>query len=638
MESIPQFFERYTDEHKSNPLLWEKHNGSFESISYEAFRKQVHRFAAGLADIGLARDERVALLSEGRNDWLMSELAVLYNGAVCVPLSTKLNEDQELIFRIKHSEATTVIVSAQQRHKIERIIDQLPDVNRIVHLDDKPELKDYEWSKSQVMDKGGSYLKKNAEAFEQKWKSVEPDDFANISYTSGTTSDPKGIVLTHNNYTANAEQACGLMDIPKDHIMFIVLPWDHSFAHTAGLYSLIKKGASIASVEPGKTPLETLRNIPKNINEVRPHIMLSVPAIAKKFRKNIEEGIRKKGPRAEKMFNHALDLAYEVNREGYNKQKRAIGKRLMLKLYDKVLFSKIRENFGGRMRFFVGGGALLDIELQRFFYAIGIPMFQGYGLSESSPVISSNAIHSHKLGSSGKIVDNMELRICDDNGKALPVGEKGEIVIKGPNVMHSYWRNEKATKETIKDGWLYTGDLGYVDEDDYLYVLGRFKSLLISNDGEKFSPEGIEETIVEHSPYIEQMMLHNDQDPYTIALVYPNKEALLRHVREQNLDPATDEGQKAMIEVLSNEFSKYKANGSNGGIFPDRWLPKTFGVLEEGFTEENKLLNSTMKMVRGKINQRYESKMQYLYTPEGKTPVNDVNMEALKKLTGLDDR
>ncbi|MCF8232522.1 MAG: AMP-binding protein [Bacteroidales bacterium] len=634
MESIPQFFERYAKEHKGNPILWEKQQGLYQSINYGDFRELVHRFAAGLAQIGVKKGERVALLSEGRNDWLMSELGVLYNGAVCVPLSTKLNEDREIIFRLNHSETTTIIVSKQQYDKVNRIKPELPALRRIILLDNKGELLENEFSKEYIFRQGDEFLQDKKELFEQMWKSITPDDFANISYTSGTTSDPKGIVLTHNNYTANAEQACGLMEIPRDYIMFIVLPWDHSFAHTAGLYSLIKKGASIASVEAGKTPLETLRNIPKNMKELRPHIMLSVPAIAKRFRKNIEEGIHQKGPRAEKMYHHALKIAYDYNREGYNKKSGLqLKNRLLLKIYDKLLFQKIRENFGGRMKFFVGGGALLDIELQRFFYAIGMPMFQGYGLSESSPVISANATHAHKLGSSGKIVDNMDIVICDDNGKALPNGEKGEIVIKGPNVMHSYWKNDKATAETIKDGWLYTGDLGYIDKDHYLYVLGRYKSLLISNDGEKFSPEGIEETILEHSPFIEQMMLHNNQDPYTIALIYPNREALMRYARENEIDISGEEGKTALIHLLKEEFNKYKKNGPNGGIFPERWLPATFGILEEGFTEENKLLNSTMKMVRGRITKRYEEKINYLYSAEGKKPVNEVNLNALGNLT-----
>jgi long-chain acyl-CoA synthetase len=217
-------------------------------------------------------------------------------------------------------------------------------------------------------------------------------------------------------------------------------------------------GASIAALELGSTPMETLKNIPKNIKEVQPSVMMSVPALAKNFRKSIEGGIRQKGPMAEKLFNHALKIAYQYNGMGWDRGKgtRALYKPL-LSLYDKILFSKIREGFGGKLNLFIGGGALLDIELQRFFFAIGMPMCQGYGLSEASPVISSNALHATKFGSSGRLVKYLELKICDEDGQELPQGEKGEIVVKGDNVMMGYWNNPKATAETIKDGWLYTG-------------------------------------------------------------------------------------------------------------------------------------------------------------------------------------
>jgi long-chain acyl-CoA synthetase len=223
---------------------------------------------------------------------------------------------------------------------------------------------------------------------------------------------------------------------------------------------------------------------------------MSVPALAMNFRKNIEKSIREKGRLINALFRHALKVSYKYNGIGYDKGK---GIRILYKplvrLYDKILFSKIREGFGGRLEYFIGGGALLDIELQRFFYAVGMPMFQGYGLTEASPVISSNSTKHHKLGSSGVLVKNMELRICDNERNPLPVGNQGEIVIKGENVMLGYWKNPEATAESIRDGWLYTGDLGYMDPDGYLYVLGRFKSLLIADDGEKYSPKGLKKLL-----------------------------------------------------------------------------------------------------------------------------------------------
>ena len=393
----------------------------------------------------------------------------------------------------------------------------------------------------------------------------------------------------------------------------------------------MRNGGCIAAVQVGETPMETLKNIPKNIKESRPYFILSVPALAKNFKNNIEKGIKAKGSLTWGLFKHALNIAYTYNGTGDNRGK---GLRGLLKplvaLYNKILFSKIKENFGGNLRFFVGGGALLDIELQRFFYGIGIPMYQGYGLSEAAPVISSNNVKKHKMGSSGVIVENLEAKICDEDGKTLPNKEKGEIVVKGENVMIGYWRNETATKETIKDGWLHTGDLGYFDDDGFLYVLGRFKSLLISDDGEKFSPEGIEEAIIENSGYIDQCMLYNNQDPYTVALVAVNKEAVKRWLNNKVIDKKSEE--ETVIELINNSINQFRNGGRFEKMFPQRWLPTAISILDEGFTEDNKLMNSTMKIVRPKITERYQERLDFMYTPEGKKLFNIKNTTSVKQL------
>jgi len=362
---------------------------------------------------------------------------------------------------------------------------------------------------------------------------------------------------------------------------------------------------------------------------------MSVPALAKSFRKNIESNIRKKGKTTEKLFNHALKTAYDFNKEGYNKDRwNRPCKKLLLYIYDKLLFSKVRQAMGGKLRFFIGGGALLDIELQRFFYAIGIPMFQGYGLSEATPVISTNGLKKHKLGSSGILVANLELKICDAEGKELPTGEKGEIVVKGENVMLGYWKNPEATKQTIIDGWLHTGDMGYTDKDGFLYVLGRFKSLLIGSDGEKYSPEGIEEGICDKSKYLEQMILHNNQDPYTVALIVPDKEQLKMYVEETKPGLSSDSREAVETALLKIQeiINDYKGSGIYAGEYPERWLPAAVAILPEAFTEQNQLLNSTMKPVRGKIEERYKNLLAFLYTPEGKNIINSHNSDNLQKL------
>lgn len=632
MKTIIELFETSVARFPDHVYLWEKQLGKFEGTTYRQTRELVMRFGAGLAALGLQKGDRVALLSEGRNAWIISELGILYAGGVNVPLSVKLDSGSELAFRLAHSGSRMMIVSKAHASKVDEIRASLPDLEKVIYLDEKDFPGTNDISYEQVLALGDAYLKTNKADFDALWKSIQPNDLANISYTSGTTADPKGIMLSHLNYAANVVQANTLMEITPEWKTLALLPWDHAFAHTACLYCFMFNGASIAALEQGKTPMETLKNIPKNINEVKPSVMMSVPALAKNFRKSIEANIRAKGPAAEKLFNHALKIAYKYNGYGWDRGKgsRALYKPL-LSLYDAILFKKIREGFGGNLKFFIGGGALLDVELQRFFYAIGMPMCQGYGLSEASPVISSNALHAIKFGSSGKLVKYMELKICDTDGKELPQGEKGEIVVKGDNVMLGYWNNPKATAETIKDGWLYTGDMGYMDKDGFLYVLGRFKSLLIGSDGEKFSPEGIEEALVDQSPYIEQCMLYNNQNAWTSGMIVPNMPAIKRELDKRGIKAGTEQAVTETLKIIQGEVDAYKAGGKFANSFPERWLPTSIAILPEAFTEQNQLLNSTLKMVRGKITERFKEELEFLYTPEAKNIHNKMNVEAVRK-------
>lgn len=630
--TIIEFVEKYVDRFASNTFLWEKQDGKWVSTTFAQTRSEAYRIGAGLMALGVQKGEKVALLSEGRNMWVLGELGILYAGAVNVPLSIKLEESNDLLFRLKHSDSKYIMVSGAQLPKIRKILGDLPAVEKVIVFDELPEYQDKEIPMSEIVKAGDEFLAENRHLFIQRYQSVGPDDYANISYTSGTTADPKGILLTHRNYTANVEQAQSVIGVTPEDRMLIILPLDHCFAHVAGFYTMMSYGASIGTVPPGRTPMEALRNIPMSIQELQPTVMLSVPALAKNFKKNIEAGIKAKGPKVEKLYNFALNNAIKYNKEGYNKGGFLDWwRKPLMSLFDKLIFSNVRQALGGKMKFFVGGGALLDIDLQRYYYAIGIPMYQGYGLSEATPIISANAPAKHILGSSGKVVSPMEIKILDADGKELPYGEKGEIVIKGENVMAGYWKNPKATAETVVDGWLHTGDMGYMRDSEMLYVVGRFKSLLISADGEKYSPEGIEESLVENSKYIDQVVLHNSQDPYTIALLVPNKEALKAYVKEvaPELDPASEDARKKMLLKIQEEIDSYRKGGKNYGAFPERWLPAAVCVLPEPFTEQNHMVNSTMKIVRGKVEKAYEDRMKYAYTPEGKDIVNPQNLSSL---------
>ena len=633
MKTLIQFFEDCVGKYADNVYLLEKKNNKFIGATYREIQEKVYLFAAGLIQLGVNKGDRIALLSEGRNDWVISELGMFYAGAVDVPLSIKLTEPSEIKFRLKHSGARFIIASKQQVKKINPFLKEIDTLEKTILLDPQATYASHEIYFGDILESGKGFLKTHEKDFTERWNSIGPDDYANICYTSGTTADPKGIILTHKNYLANIKQSLTLFSVPPDWTTLLFLPWDHAFAHTCGIYTLMSCGASMASLQVGETGMETLKNIPINIKEIRPHFLMSVPTLAKSFRKNIEKGIRDKGKLAETLFRLGLGIAYAYNSTGWDKGK---GLRFLLKplykLFDKILFGKVRQAFGGRLEFFIGGGALLDIDLQRFFYAIGIPMYQGYGLTEAAPTISANNPAKHKMGSSGPVARYMEIKICDADGNEIPLGEKGEIVIKGDNVMAGYWKNPEATAETIKDGWLYTGDLGYMSKEGFLYVIGRFKSLLIGDDGEKFSPEGIEETIVQQSKFIEQCMLYNNQNAYTTALIYPNVQSIKSWMATRNMQAGSPEVNREIIQLIEHQIDQFLAGGKFENMFPHRWLPSTFALITEGFTEENRLINSLMKIVRPKINEFYKDRLQFMYTPQGKNIHNDQNHKAIQTL------
>ena len=632
--TIIDFVEKYTAKYADKTFLREKEDGVWTETSFRKTRDEGRILAAGFMSLGLQKGEKVAMIAEGRNQWIFTELGILYAAAVNVPLSFKLESDQDLLFRINHSDSRFVVASQSQIEKVRRVIDRCPAVEKVIVMDRIP-LKENEIYLDDIREAGVKYAAAHPDELEQRIASVRPDDYANISYTSGTTADPKGILLTHRNYTANVEQARSVIGVDEGSVMLIILPLDHCFAHVAGFYVMMSYGGSIATVPCGKSTVSLLKNIPVAIREVRPHVILSVPTLSKNFKKNFEKAVRQSGAFAEKLYNIGLKQAIAYNREYYNAGKpcwKQWWRKPIISLVDKLVFSKIREGFGGRLQFFVGGGALLDIELQKYFNAIGMPIFQGYGLSEATPVICANSTGHARFGSSGRTVEPMDIKICDEEGNALPAGETGEIVIRGENVMAGYWKNPEATAKTIVDGWLHTGDRGYLCKDDprYLYVTGRFKSLLIAADGEKYSPEGYEDNLADSSRYIESAVLYNNQSPWTVVLVIPDKAALAEAVKKEGKDPVTDEGHRAMLAIIQGEVDSYRPGGRHAGLFPEKWLPAAIIVGETPFTEQNGMLNTTMKMVRGKVEKFYADRIEYAMTAEGKQLYNEKNLESVK--------
>jgi len=597
--------------------------------------------ASYLIDSGIEKEDKIAILSEGRIGWVTGEYSVLKAGAISVPLSIKLLPD-EVLFRLNHSGAKGIFISHNTFEKIAPIWGRIEQKDfKIYYLDNDIEKirKDshefgIELDKDAVtylkmLEEGKVIYEKNPTPLNTSLENVQENDVVTISYTSGTTGNPKGIMLTQLNYYSNSNDAMDFFKLPEGFKTLLILPLDHSFAHTVGIYITLLKGIGIYFVDARGGSVNTLKNIPINLKEVSPDFLLTVPALTGNFMKKITDAIKEKGGFIDWLFNAGMNAGIRINRNGFRKAGifTKIINIIPYKLANALIFKKVRLIFGNNLQFCVGGGALLDIKQQKFFYSLGVPVYQGYGLTEATPIISANAVHTHKLGTSGPVLPGITCKIVDPDRKELPKGQRGEIAIKGNNVMAGYYKNEKATKEVIDGEWLYTGDMGYIEEDNFLMVVGREKALLISEDGEKYSPEEIEEAIVNSSPLINQVMVYNDHRKFTTAIVTLDIPNVKKLIKEKHI---TDE--EVLMKEIKNSFYQFKYEKDYVNKFPEKWIPSVFSIVEEPFSEENKMINSTLKMVRYKIIETYQQNINEMYNNGRTTSVSPKNEDIVKIL------
>jgi long-chain acyl-CoA synthetase len=625
-----------------HPFVAVKNDEEWQHYSFRTIASDAEAIAAALLSRGYRDDEKIAILAEGSAQWVTCEFGTLLAGGISVPLSIKLLPE-EIPFRLNHSEARAIVVSKNMLPKLSSSIPHIErhDMDFIVIDENGASLEelrsllpegagDRVFLFRSLLEEGRALLSDYREQIQAVRQRRGEDDIVTISYTSGTTGNPKGIMLTHRNYFTNCSDSVDMFRVPlKEYSTLIILPCDHSFAHSVGIYAALLRGITLYFVDARGGGMAILRNIPINLVETDPVFLLTVPSLTGNFMKKIRAGVREKGRLIEDLFEKGIACGTKLYGDGFRPP--SIGRYLrhypLYKLADLLVFRKVRSIFGRDLRFCVGGGALLDIKQQEFFNALGVPIYQGYGLTEAAPVISSNLPRRHKFGTSGVIAPSVTCRVVKEDGNVAAAGEQGEIAIRGENVMKGYYKNEEATRETIREGWLYTGDLGYMDEDGFLMVVGRAKALLISKDGEKYSPEGIEEAIVNSSEYISQVMLYNDHRPYTVALIVPDTEKLHSLVKKGNIKKASE-----MLDFLSGELYAFKHQESYRGSFPTVWLPTSFQVLTEPFSEENKMINSTMKMVRHKIAEACDDLIEYMYSDEGKQHHNEKNHQAVRTL------
>jgi long-chain acyl-CoA synthetase len=625
------------------PYALRKTDAGFVAVSFAEARDRSREFAAWLLATGFRRGDAVAILAEGNPEWIMGDFGLMMAGCVVVPLSIKLLGD-EIPFRLNHSEAKAVLTTKNQLKKVLGAFGKVTNkAIRVVYLDDDPDAAraaaaefglaaDRLIGFDEARAAGRAAMGSVSAALDRSVEAVAEDDTVTISYTSGTTGDPKGIMLTHLNYWTNCHDAVDAIAIPPGWRSLIILPVDHSFAQTAGLYTALVCCIALYFVDSRGGGIATLRNIPINLLEVSSHFLFTVPALSGNFMKKIIAAIEEKGGIIERLFKAGIRAGIAWNGNGFDRPPFGVRLRAFLpySLARLIVFGSVRKKvFGTSIRFCIGGGALLDVKQQEFFAALGAPVYQGYGLTEATPIISTNTPSRHKFGTSGVLMGSIEVRIVKADGSPAAVGETGEIVMRGGSVMKGYYKNPEATAKALRDGWLYTGDLAYIDKDRFLVVVGREKALLIAEDGEKYSPEEIEEAVTFSTDTIDQIMAWCDQRKYTTALVTLDTGKVERLAKARGITTA-----EGLLKALQEEFTRYKSDPKAKKVQAN-WMPAVFQIVAEGFSDKDGTVNSTMKIVRHRIVELNRGLIDYAYTAEGSKTGNPRNLETLRAMFKL---
>jgi long-chain acyl-CoA synthetase len=578
----------------SKTALMNKVEGQYQGISYQQFGEKVKNLALGLASLGLKKGDRVSLLSENRPEWAISDLAILSLGAINIPIYPSLIPKQ-VEYILNDSEAKIIITSTpEQTSKIIEIIKNLPVLKYIIYMDSPAAITEKMMSFNQVSEKGQEYGNEHPDYYDQAAKAIKPDDPAGIIYTSGTTGNPKGAILTHHNILSNVKGGIASLHIRPDDTFLSFLPLCHVFERMGGHFCPISVGATIAYAE-------SIDTVAQNLGEVKPTIMTSVPRLFEKMYTRVLENARAGGAVKQKIFNWAIQTGEKhVKAQGQGK----VGGTLKVKynLAHKLVFSKLHERVGGRLRFFVSGGAPLPKEIGEFFHYAGIKILEGYGLTESSPVIAVNLEDKFKFGTVGPALEK--------GGVEVKIAEDGEILTRGPHIMKGYYKKPSETKEAIdEDGWLHTGDIGFLDEDNFLVITDRKKNLIVTSGGKNIAPAPIENLMLT-SPLIDQILIIGDKRKFLSALIVPNFEALQSYAKEQNISFKDNEElvqNQKVRQYVANEVERLSADLARFEQI------KAFRLMPEQFTIEAGELTPTLKIKRKVVEEKYMDMINNMY-------------------------
>ncbi len=595
-KTIPHLFKYLTEYYGKGTgrfILKHKVEGKYVGITYDQMREETELFSLGLAYLGIKKDDKVAIIAENRPEWVYSDFAILGLGAIDVPLYPSLTADS-VEFILNNSESKGVIVSNKfQLNKYLKIKDKCKSVKFIVILNEKdfePNVKEL-YTFKDVQDLGKKFKKDHPNFFNESMDIAKPGDICTIIYTSGTTGEPKGVVLTHHNILSNVQAALECFPITKDDVFLSFLPLCHIFERMAGYYTAFSSGGTICYAE-------SIETVAQNLTEVKPTIMTTVPRLFERIYSKIIKNVESQPEKKQKIFWWAIEVGRDFAKAKKSKSI-PFGLSIKHKLADKLVFKKLREKTGGNLRFFISGGAALPRELGEFFEAVGILIIEGYGLTESSPVISANRIDDYKFGTVGKPMPGVQIKIAED----------GEILAKGPNIMQGYYKNKKETEATIKDGWLYTGDIGVIDQDGFLVITDRKKHLFKTSAGKYIAPTPIENIFLA-SKYIDQFVLIGDRRMFLTALIVPDFEALKEYADSHNIkyssveDLAKDDEIYKLLEKEMDQFQKKLANFER---------VRKFVMLDRPFTIESGEITPSMKVKRKFIEERYRDLIEQMY-------------------------
>ena len=593
--TIPAMFEALTARFANSPrpMLMAKKDGEYRPISYQEVRQSTELTAFGLASLGIERGDRVSIIAENRPEWVYCDQAIAALGAISVPVYPTMTAKQnEFIFN--DADVKAVIVSNQfQLNKVLKSLESVPTLKHVIVMNEytnvsEPQVMSY----AELLDRGKEFSKKHPNHVAEARKLVKAEDLLTLIYTSGTTGNPKGVMLTHKNLCTNVRDTSTHVRIEETDVLLSFLPLSHSFERMAGNYTALACGATVAYAE-------SIETVQANLTEVCPTIVTTVPRLFERMHSRIMKQVASAPKKRQLIFFWAIKTG-----KAYAAAKKAERFAPLLKLQhalaDKLVLSKIRERLGGRMKFMVSGGAALPKEFGDFFEAIGIVIIEGYGLTETSPVISANKIDEYKFGAVGKPIPNVEVKIAQD----------GEILARGPNIMKGYWKLPELTAEVIdKDGWFHTGDIGLIDSDGFIHITDRKKHLFVSSGGKNIAPQPIENLFLA-SRFIEQFVLIGDRRMFCTALVVPDFDSLKAYADERGIPfshnhelvqhPEINE----LIEKDIDQIQKDLANFER---------VRKFILLARPFTIEEGELTPTQKIKRKVVEEKYAELIDKMY-------------------------